>query len=178
MIFSGHTSSAICLALTWHTYYKWVPAKVNVVKTFIWFIAVSACTMLVLTKVHYTLDVVLGMYFTVTVWSSYHRLAIDVKMGHRFISVWWIDSVILYPCMEFLELPLPGETPKKNTKERDEMSLFEIQMMGMQLDDVEDAKKRNRRWGLWRKAGGSRGGSSAASLIAEDSYAGEEKKEK
>ena len=173
MIFSGHTSSAICLALTWHTYYKWVPAKINVVKTFIWFLAVSACTMLVVTKVHYTLDVVLGFYFTVTVWSSYHRLAIDVKMGHRFISVWWIDSVILYPCMEFLELPLPGETTKKNTKERDEMNLFEIQMMGMQLDDVEDAKKRSKRWGLpWRKNGGTR----AASLAAEESYRGEEEK--
>ena len=170
MIFSGHTSTAFCLALTWHTYYKWVPAKVNVVKTFIWCMAVSACCLLVLTKVHYTLDVVLAMYFSVTVWGTYHRLAIDVKMGHRFISVWWIDSVIVYPIMEFLELPLEGETVNPISKSRDEMNLFEIQMMGMQLDDEEDKKRRARRSshkGIWANGRTS----------PDDAY-GEEKKEK
>mmetsp|Transcript_9530 Transcript_9530/g.19396 ORF Transcript_9530/g.19396 Transcript_9530/m.19396 type:complete len:420 (-) Transcript_9530:69-1328(-) len=170
MIFSGHSNSAICLALTWHTYYKWVPAKVNIVKTFIWCLAVTACTLLVLTKVHYTLDVVLAMYFSITVWGTYHRLAIDVKMGHRFISVWWIDSVIIYPVMEFLELPLTGETVKKTKKARDEMNLFEIQMMGMQLDDEEDKKKR-------RRSSSSRNKIMRPISATDESYS-EEKKEK
>ena len=43
MIFSGHSNSAFCLAMTWHTYYKWVPQKVNVVKTGIWLMALAAC---------------------------------------------------------------------------------------------------------------------------------------
>ena len=54
MIFSGHSNTAICIALVWHTYYKWVPRKVNIVKISVWIIAMTACTFLVVTKVSST----------------------------------------------------------------------------------------------------------------------------
>ncbi|GMI15330.1 hypothetical protein TrVE_jg10028 [Triparma verrucosa] len=146
MIFSGHSNTALCLALIWHTYYKWVPAKVNVVKTMVWIATMTACALLIVTKVHYTLDVVLAFYFTVTIWSAYHRLATEVNLGHRFISVWWIDAIVIYPLMEFLELPLEGEHVQAPVrKPRDEMDLFELQIMGMHLDDEEARAERDQR---------------------------------
>ena len=52
---------------------------------------------------HYSLDVVLALYFTVTVWSSYHRIANDIIIGHRFSNVWVIDSLLIYPAIEWIE---------------------------------------------------------------------------
>ena len=153
MIFSGHSNTALCLALTWHTYYKWVPAQVNVIKTTVWCFALLACLLLVVTKVHYTLDVVLAVYFTVSVWSAYHRLAIEVNLGHRFISVWWVDAFLIYPVMEFLELPLEGETITPNEKRRDEMNLFELQIMGMHLDDEDEIRIKKGRAAAKRRRG-------------------------
>ena len=54
---------------------------------------------------HYSLDVVLALYFTVTVWSSYHRIANDVIIGHRFSAVWVFDALVVYPFIEWVEMP-------------------------------------------------------------------------
>ena len=134
MIFSGHSNTALCLALVWHTYYKWVPSDINLVKSSAWLIAFGAILGLIGTHVHYTIDVVLSVYFSITVWSAYHRLAIDVALGRRFISVWWIDANVIYPAMEWLETPLEKEEIFEWTKERDEMNLFELQILEERLD--------------------------------------------
>ena len=153
MVFSGHANTALCFALCWHTYYKWVPAVVNVVKTSVWILALTACAMLCATRTHYLLDVVLSLYFSLTVWTAYHRLAIDVHLGHRFISVWMFDQVLLYPFVEYMELPLQGETnthgkggnDDDNTppEERADMNLFELQLMGVHLDEQHELKRKS-----------------------------------
>lgn len=146
MVFSGHSNTALCLALVWHTYYKWVPGEINYVKSTVWIMAFGACFGLLLTKVHYTLDIALSIYFSITVWSAYHRLAIDVALGRRFISVFWIDAKILYPLLEWLEAPLEDEEILEWTKERGEMNLFELQMLGVATGyDTEEEKKRRTR---------------------------------
>ena len=85
------------------------------------------------------------MYFTITVWSAYHRLAIDVSLGRRYISVWWIDQVIIYPVVEYLELPVKGEVATHAKKEKDQMNLFELQMVGIELEDKETVRMRVRK---------------------------------
>jgi hypothetical protein len=142
MVFSGHSNTACCLAHVWHTYYKWVPQQINWVKTTVWLIALGAIVGLLLTHVHYTLDVVLSIYFSITLWAAYHRLAIDVFLGHRFIAVWYIDTKLIYPFVEFMEKPLPGthlngEMSIVLTKEKGEMNLFELQCLGVAIDDIE-----------------------------------------
>ena len=71
--------------------------------------AFGACFGLLLSRVHYTIDVILSVYFSITVWSTYHRLSIDVALGRRFISVWIIDANLVYPAIEWLETPLEGK---------------------------------------------------------------------
>ena len=141
MVFSGHANTALCFALIFHTYYKWVPQTVNVVKTSVWIYAIIACILLCSTRTHYLLDVVLSFYFSLTIWTAYHRLAIDVNLGHRFISVWMFDHVLLYPMVEFMELPLKGETAWKSVTPRNSMNLFDLQLVGIHLDDVDDRHK-------------------------------------
>ncbi|EQC41999.1 hypothetical protein SDRG_00846 [Saprolegnia diclina VS20] len=105
MVFSGHSMLMVLCAMTWHTYYKWVPGSINYIKVTIWLITIAGLISIVWVRMHYTLDVVLALYFTVTVWSSYHRIANDVKIGHRFSMVWVFDALIIYPAIEWLERP-------------------------------------------------------------------------
>ncbi|CAK4634892.1 unnamed protein product [Aphanomyces euteiches] len=105
MVFSGHS-----MLMTWHTYYKWVPGSINYMKVSIWLITqIFGLVTIVWVRMHYTLDVVLALYFTVTVWSSYHRIANDVKIGHRFSMVWIFDALVIYPCIEWIECPEDDE---------------------------------------------------------------------
>lgn len=102
IIFSGHIVMLVLCAMTWHTYYKWVPSVVNKVKLLIW-TCVTAVAVLTLAQRHnYTLDVVLGTYFSITTWATYHRLANDVITGHSFSAVWLIDKVMVYPIIEWM----------------------------------------------------------------------------
>ena len=68
-------------------------------------ITLFGLTAIVWVRMHYSLDVVLALYFTVTVWSSYHRIANDVNIGHRFSAVWIVDALIVYPAIEWIERP-------------------------------------------------------------------------
>ena len=36
-------------------------------------------------------DVILAVYFSITVWSAYHRIAHDIAVGHHFSMIWLID---------------------------------------------------------------------------------------
>jgi hypothetical protein len=60
-------------------------------------------------RLHYTLDVVLAVYFSITVWSAYHRIAHDIAVGHHFSMIWFIDHVLIYPAIRWLETPQTRE---------------------------------------------------------------------
>lgn len=102
-IYNGHTVMLVLCAMTWHTYYKWVPSYVNQVKALIWASVIGVILLSLAQRHNYTLDVVLSTYFSITEWATYHRLANDVITGHSFSSVWLIDKVIVYPIMEWME---------------------------------------------------------------------------
>lgn len=88
LVFSGHTALAVLMAMVWHSYYK-VRAgtfAVNWVKVVIWVWALATVALIITARLHYTLDVLLGLYLCVTMWGSYHRVADDVLLKHRFYS--------------------------------------------------------------------------------------------
>ena len=103
MIFSGHTMMLVLCGCIWHSYYKFVKASINLVKCLIWICVVTGSTMLIAVRLHYTVDVILAFYFTITIWGAYHRMAHDIRLGYRFSTVWLIDGLILYPMLEWME---------------------------------------------------------------------------
>lgn len=111
MVYSGHTMVLVVCGMAWHGYYKVLRGTftVNVVKMVIWSV-ISCCLMLILaTRLHYTLDVLLAFYLTITLWGAYHRAADDVLVGHRYIAVYIFDGLVLYPAITWLEAPHLGE---------------------------------------------------------------------
>lgn len=105
MVFSGHTMLLMLFGLTFHTYHKrtkdfW---SVNGVKTLVWGWCVIGLLAILATRLHYTIDVLLGMYLSLTVWSSYHRIANDVLLGREFSCVWLFDVAVIYPVIRFME---------------------------------------------------------------------------
>lgn len=114
MVFSGHTMMMMLHGLTWHTYYKVVPGTlaINRVKVMVWLLIFTGMILIVLSRMHYTLDVLLAAYLALTVWNAYHRCADDVIIGHRFHSVWLLDGLLIYPFIQWLEAPHLGEARK------------------------------------------------------------------
>jgi len=105
MVFSGHTMLLMLFSLTFHTYHKRTQTywALNGVKTAVWAWCVVGLLAILATRLHYTIDVLLGMYLSLTVWSSYHRIANDVLLGREFSCVWLCDAVIIYPAIRFME---------------------------------------------------------------------------
>lgn len=110
MVFSGHTMLLMICGMVWHTYYKMVPGVfvINWVKIAIWSLIFLGLFLIVATRLHYTLDVFLAIFLTLTTWGAYHRIAHDVATGHRFVSVWMFDGMFVYPAIEWLEGDNPG----------------------------------------------------------------------
>jgi len=105
MVFSGHTMLMILFALTFHTYHKRTERywALNGVKTFVWALCAIGLLSILATRLHYTIDVLLGMYLSLTVWSSYHRIANDVLLRREFSCVWLFDAALIYPLIRFME---------------------------------------------------------------------------
>lgn len=105
MVYSGHTMVLVLCGMMWHTYYKIRPGTfaINPVKVLIWLIVVVGLFFIVVTRLHYTLDVIVALYLSATLWSAYHRIANDIAKNHRFVSVWIVDAAVLYPCIEWME---------------------------------------------------------------------------
>lgn len=105
MVFSGHTMLIMLFGLTFHTYHRRTDSywAVNGVKTLIWVMCVVGLLAILATRLHYTIDVLLGMYLSLTVWSSYHRIANDVALGREFSCVWLLDAALIYPLIRFME---------------------------------------------------------------------------
>jgi hypothetical protein len=79
--------------------------RINPVKFFVWILICVILFLIVGARFHYTLDVVLAVYFSVTIFNAYHRIADDVLIGHRFVAVWLFDGLVIYPAIEWLEAP-------------------------------------------------------------------------
>jgi len=103
MVFSGHTMLLVLSALTWHTYYPRTEVQFNPVKFLVWTWTFCGLFSIVATRLHYTLDVLLAWYLSVTVWSSYHRICNDVIRRRHFCMVWLFDTLVIYPGIKYFE---------------------------------------------------------------------------
>ena len=54
-------------------------------------------------RMHYTLDVVMAVFLTISIWSGFHRMVLDCRLKRPNLGVWWIDSVIIYPIINWFE---------------------------------------------------------------------------
>jgi hypothetical protein len=111
MIYSGHTVILTLCCLCWHTYYPRTDGSApNPVKLLIWFVGILGVLSVVSSRFHYTIDVILGAYFALAVWSTYHRLAHDVRVKQEFVTIAWVDGWLIYPLLRWLERDARGLT--------------------------------------------------------------------
>jgi hypothetical protein len=103
---SGHTFIFILCALTWHSYF---PSKkyFNFIKIIVWGIGISGCCLLVLTRMHYTIDILIASYLTITLWYGYHRILKILESNVPYQHVLGIDGLLLYPAIGWLETGKP-----------------------------------------------------------------------
>jgi shingomyelin synthase len=106
MIFSGHSVLFVLSALVWHRYY---PERkfINPVKSCVSILSALGCTLLIAARVHYTIDVVVAVYLTITIWASYHRFAKEIESGQPFRQEVMIDGLLLYPAIAWVETGKP-----------------------------------------------------------------------
>eukprot|EP00033_Pygsuia_biforma_P004228 GCRY01004637.1.p1 GENE.GCRY01004637.1~~GCRY01004637.1.p1 ORF type:complete len:298 (-),score=29.86 GCRY01004637.1:406-1299(-) len=71
LVFSGHTTLICLLAMVWHDYFS-----STVVRVFVWIYTVGIMLTLTAARMHYTLDIILGLFLTVRLWRTYHQLVI------------------------------------------------------------------------------------------------------
>eukprot|EP00937_MAST-01D_sp_MAST-1D-sp2_P006986 g6986.t1 len=120
IFFSGEALALAMCAVTWHTYYPSSRQYINRVKLCVWAWAVGAMALLLALRLHYTLDVLLAVYFSTTVTSAYHRLADDVRRGHAFVSKFFFDEHVVLPWMEWLEDMEEEEGEEEEEEVRDD----------------------------------------------------------
>jgi len=133
MVFSGHTMLMILFALTFHTYYRRTERywALNGMKVAIWLWCFVGLGSIIATRLHYTIDVLLGIYLAVTVWTCYHRIANDVLLGRQFSCVWLFDATLIYPAIRFLESGYDSNQGLKGLTE-----MYSLEKESLQLADV------------------------------------------
>ena len=102
LIFSGHTVLFVLCALVVHTYYKTMHS-LNPLKLWMWIISVVGTTLLLITRMHWTLDIALAYYITITCWNFYHGVCRSLEYGHYIKSVVWVDGAVIYPFIAWVE---------------------------------------------------------------------------
>lgn len=104
-VFSGHTVLFVLCALVWHTYFRGVTGAtaVNPVKLFVWMLSVVGTQLLIVTRMHWTLDIALAYYITITTWNFYHGVCDALAMGHYLKPVVFVDGAVMYPFIAWVE---------------------------------------------------------------------------
>ncbi|RYG41196.1 hypothetical protein EON68_03365, partial [archaeon] len=128
MVFSGHSMVLVLCGMVWHAYYRVKPGTfvINPVKFCVWCVISFALFVIVSARYHYTLDVVLAVYFAITLFNAYHRIADDVLIGHRFVAVWVLDGLVIYPAIEWLEAPSLGEARRAGMVSRNSRLMAQL----------------------------------------------------
>jgi len=112
LMFSGHTLIYVLCALTWH---KWTSFIEKVV---IWILMIGACISLVATHMHYTDDVIIAFYISVTSFYIYHYYAESPILRKKNFIIAWLEQEFLVE-----ELPLVVDTPDEIYEENTTVSV-------------------------------------------------------
>lgn len=83
---SGHTLFFIILGLTWQKYCNFAE------KCVFWVISVAGCLSLIVTRLHYTNDVLIALYVAITVFYIYHIFATDPIYRAKSVIFSWLEA--------------------------------------------------------------------------------------
>ena len=103
LLFSGHTVLFVLCALVWHTYYHTTRVQLNPVKLFVWLLSIVGTLLLLVTRMHWTIDIAVAYYITITCWNFYHSVCSSLNQEHYMKPVIFVDGVIIYPFVAWLE---------------------------------------------------------------------------
>ena len=123
LIFSGHTVVFVLCALVWHTYYTPSHVFINPMKLFIWVLSIVGTLLLLITRMHWTIDIALAYYITTTMWNFYHSACHALVKGHYMKSVVWIDGVVVYPFIAWLETGVSASEFHRVNSRRNDVDL-------------------------------------------------------
>jgi len=82
---SGHTLFFIILALMWQRYCNFVE------KCVFWVLSLAGCLSLIVTRLHYTNDVLIAIYVAITVSYIYHIFATDPTYRAKSVVFSWLE---------------------------------------------------------------------------------------
>lgn len=103
LIFSGHTVVFVLCALVWHNYYRNSMTTFNPVKLIVWVCSIMGTALLLVTRMHWTIDIALAYYITTSLWNFYHGVCNALAGNHYIKPVLWIDGVLIYPFIAWIE---------------------------------------------------------------------------
>lgn len=103
LIFSGHTVVFVLCALVWHNYYRNSTTTLNAVKLIVWVCSIMGTALLLVTRMHWTIDIALAYYITTSLWNFYHGVCNALIVGHYIKPVLWVDGVLIYPFIAWIE---------------------------------------------------------------------------
>jgi len=98
LMFSGHTLFYVIIGLLWHKYTYLVE------KCVMWFVCLLGCVSLIVTRLHYTNDVIIAAYFAATTWYIYHMYATDPVYRKQWFILNWLEEDFSSPEYEKCEL--------------------------------------------------------------------------
>lgn len=114
-IFSGHT---MALMMSFFVIREYSPRRYLVLHIFSLLLTIAGVVMLLISRGHYTIDVVVAYWITSRLWWTYHTLAnnqgLKLRGGHNHMdNVWWwyifryFETNIYAPVPKSYSLPLP-----------------------------------------------------------------------
>jgi membrane-associated phospholipid phosphatase len=83
---SGHTLFFIILALIWHRYCNFAE------KCIFWVLSLAGCLSLIVTRLHYTNDVLIAVYVAITVSYIYNLFATDPNYRAKSFVFSWLEA--------------------------------------------------------------------------------------
>jgi len=86
---SGHTLVFVILALSWHKHTKYME------KCFFWVLALAGCLSLIITRMHYTNDVLIAIYEALTTFYIYHVFATDPMYRRKSFFLNWLEAELV-----------------------------------------------------------------------------------
>jgi len=95
---SGHTLFFIILALAWQRYCNFVE------KCLFWILSIAGCLSLIVTRLHYSNDVLIAIYVSITSSYIYHLYALDPNYRSKSIIFAWLEADIQDPDKEGKQL--------------------------------------------------------------------------
>lgn len=118
LFFSGHTVLFVLCSLVWHTYYHTTRVQLNPVKLSVWLLSLVGTLLLLVTRMHWTIDIAVAYYITITCWNFYHSVCNSLSQEHYMKPVIFIDGALIYPFVAWLESGVSYTVYQRENEER------------------------------------------------------------